>query len=127
MVLNENFVPYLGESHMDILSDPKDIIEYIVAFSLINPGFTSENYEEYMVSISTHIAEFPDSLKQAAREYENSLQRAIDTTISEQGYRASVNVVNISEAEAKFEIIVVDSDNVSILHHDKLHDILNIG
>ena len=44
--MSVTFIPTLGESQLDMLVDPIDKVEYLVAFSLINPGFTSETFED---------------------------------------------------------------------------------
>jgi len=127
MADEEVFIPYLGDASEDVVTNPVDKVEYILAFSLINPGFTSESYEEYMVSLSTYIAKYPDNLEQAAREFENSVQRSIELSIPESSYVVSVKVEPVADTEVKFDVVILDQDNKIVTRSEKLHTLLNLG
>ena len=121
------FIPYLGDASEDVISNSVDKVEYILAFALINPGFTSESYEDYMVSLSTFIAKYPDNLEQAAREFENSVQRAIELAIPESGFTASVKVVPVSDTEVKFDVVILNQESNIVTRSDQMHNLLNLG
>lgn len=121
------FIPYLGDASEDVITNPVDKVEYILAFALINPGFTSEDYEDHMVSLSSYVAQYPDDLDQAAREFENSIQRSIELSIPNSGYVASVKVIDVSDVEVKFDVVVLDQNNDIVTRSEKMHMLLNLG
>ena len=113
---NKNFIPTLGNASDDVLTDPVSCVEYIVAFSLINPGFTSEQYEHDMLSISSLLAEYDP--QQAAEIYESKLQSIISTQLPSSNYMVSVSLKQIDEVSVDMEIIVGDVDGTTILRQE---------
>ncbi len=114
--MSNHFIPTLGNASDDVLSDPISCVEYIVAFSLINPGFTSENYEHDMLSISSLIASH--SPEQAISIYESKLQALISTQIPTSNYMVATVLKNIDDSSLTVEIMVGGVDGNNILRQE---------
>ena len=110
------FIPTLGNASDDVLSDPVSCVEYLVAFTLINPGFTSENYEHDMLSISVLLANHEPA--QAIELYESKLQTLISTQLPTSNYMVSASVKNVNDATLDVEIIVGDVNGENILRQE---------
>lgn len=115
---NNNFIPTLGNASDDVLTDPINTAEYLVAFTIINPGFTSENYEYDMLSLSSLLAQY--ELEVALEKYEIALQSLITSHIPDSNYIVSVTAKEVSDIDVNIEIIVGDIGNVNILRQEHL-------
>ena len=116
--MNSNFIPTLGNASDDVLNDPVSCVEYIVAFTLINPGFTSENHEHDMLSISSLLAEHDP--EQAIELYESKLQALISTQLPTSNFMVATNIKNIEDSTLTVEIVVGDVDGVNILRQEHM-------
>jgi hypothetical protein len=125
---NGNFIPTLDGIEFDRLTNDIDKIAYVVGFTLINPGFTSNLFEDRMLSLSTIVAENPNSLDDAAAEFKSRLQ-AIITQICTKSYFVAVQNKNEegSDVNSYFEIIVVDEDGNNILRREQMLSMLKIN
>lgn len=120
------FIPTLGESQEDVLVTPEDKAEYIVAFSLINPGFTSDNMEAYIISFSSILAEHSTDLEAVVTEYNRQLQEAIDITCPGSGLEVVVSKSNTTETEVTISITVISATSGVVLNIDKVAKRLGI-
>lgn len=125
---NENFIPTLDGLEFDRLTTDVDKIAYLVGFALINPGFTSNLFEDKMLSLGTIIAENPNSYDDAANEFKTRLQSTI-TQICKKSYFVSVQNKNEdgSNVNSYFEIIIVDEDGNNILRREQMLSMLKIN
>ncbi len=115
----KSFIPTLDDPQHDILKDPVKMLEYMIAFMLINPGNTSDLHERDMVSLGTTHMEHGDKPHALAAEYEQKLQDMLDVTIPDVRYSATVAVINVSDIEAILEFSVTDSDGRSVIQIQK--------
>ena len=123
------FIPSLNEAQQDILSTHEDKVSYLVAFTLINPGFTSDVSEGQMVSLSVITARHQNNLNNAADEYQRALQQLINYNCPGGNFTVSVNLINIdNDPTAKaFEIMVLDKNGVNVLLQTHMVEQLKLG
>jgi hypothetical protein len=119
MAKEQFFIPSLDDLRQSVYVDPVDKISYLLGFTLINPGFTSEQLESQMLSLSGIIAKYPDNLLDAALEYERALQDLLNLNC-EENYIVQVSKSNVTETDVTFEITVTDQYGAKILSADKM-------
>ncbi len=126
---DNNFIPTLDVFQHDKLTEHIDKIAYLVGFTLINPGFTSDNFEHKMLSLGAIVAKYPNKLNDAAAEYEKRLQELINIECTGETYSVSVTnqLEDGTDAASRFVIIVVDSKGNNMLRENHMIDRLKIG
>jgi hypothetical protein len=120
-------IPTLDDAHNDVLADDISVVAYLVAFSLINPGFTSEHHEHKMVSFSSILAQYPESLEDVIEVYEKEMDTLITQNTTDDKYTLSSTLVENEKdpTDVTIQIRVFNSLGINIFEQSKILKVLN--
>jgi hypothetical protein len=121
----KSFIPTFDESHIDILVDDISKIVYLTSFSLINPGFTTEHFENKMLSFSTILAINQENVDNTIEDYTRQLQELIDFNTENGPYHVDIEMDDEDEVNVSLNIRVLDNDGNNIF--DKKHVIKRLN
>lgn len=107
--MKDRFFPALDDVDGGIITDPEQQIERIVAFIFANPGGTSVINEHLIPSLGSKYVEFKDTPQVLAAEYENLIQKEIDSAIGPMLYTVTVEVEKLSVREYRLILKVLNT------------------
>ena len=112
-------IPTLHSGPVSVISNPADIVAYLIRHSLKNPGFTSSFIENDLISFRKLEAEYTDKLNLIAI-YQQQLQSVILRNLPTEALNVNVDWEDVDGFNYKLSIDVSDQTGTTILVSGKV-------